>query len=228
MCGTWKPDNVSLVSPLELPLLSEAASKLAKHRSNVRPIVTRNYTNLSQPLTHCLSLKSAFPPHRRNVSVCRKPVVVRCVQHICSTPPIFLTLSCLSISMGLIQIWAVLCLACLSRSTPVQQRAFEDEGIPYANADLENYIRQTMVKFHTPGLAVAIIDNNATWAKVRFPYFAFTCCPYLSQSPTLLSNHLIGFRLCLNQQLDPRDPGDTVLWREHHKVLHCGGYVSAD
>ena len=33
--------------------------------------------------------------------------------------------------------------------------------------DLENFIEDKMKEWHVPGMAVAIVDGNSTWMKVR-------------------------------------------------------------
>lgn len=53
--------------------------------------------------------------------------------------------------------------------------AISADGLPFSEADLEGYIEHVMDKWHAPGLAVAIINGNETWAKVRR-------APYLSQN----------------------------------------------
>lgn len=39
-------------------------------------------------------------------------------------------------------------------------------GLPFSTSALEEYIEGAMEKWHAPGMAVAIINGNETWAKV--------------------------------------------------------------
>lgn len=39
-------------------------------------------------------------------------------------------------------------------------------GLPFATSALEKYIEGAMEKWHAPGVAVAIVNGNETWAKV--------------------------------------------------------------
>lgn len=41
-----------------------------------------------------------------------------------------------------------------------------ENGLPFSTSALEDYIEGSMEKWHAPGMAVAIINGNATWAKV--------------------------------------------------------------
>lgn len=43
-------------------------------------------------------------------------------------------------------------------------------GLPFSISALEEYIKGAMEKWHAPGMAVAIINGNETWAKVSLPY----------------------------------------------------------
>lgn len=38
--------------------------------------------------------------------------------------------------------------------------------LPFATAELEEYIEDVMERWHAPGMAVAIINGENTWAKV--------------------------------------------------------------
>lgn len=41
-----------------------------------------------------------------------------------------------------------------------------ENGLPFSTSALEDYIEVAMKKWHAPGMAVAIINGNETWAKV--------------------------------------------------------------
>lgn len=44
------------------------------------------------------------------------------------------------------------------------------DQVSVADDALETYIEHLMEKWHVPGLAIAIVDGNKTWAKVRSNY----------------------------------------------------------
>lgn len=39
-------------------------------------------------------------------------------------------------------------------------------GLPFATAAFEAYVEDVMEKWHTPGLAISIVNGDETWAKV--------------------------------------------------------------
>lgn len=41
-----------------------------------------------------------------------------------------------------------------------------EHALPFSTSDLEKFIEGTMEKWHAPGMAVSVINGNATWAKV--------------------------------------------------------------
>lgn len=43
------------------------------------------------------------------------------------------------------------------------------DGLPFSISALEDYIHEAMERWHAPGMAVAIINGNDTWAKVSLP-----------------------------------------------------------
>lgn len=49
----------------------------------------------------------------------------------------------------------------------VDSQASED-ALPFSTSDLVEYIEGAMKKWHAPGMAVAIINGNVTWAEVSF------------------------------------------------------------
>lgn len=40
------------------------------------------------------------------------------------------------------------------------------DALPFSTSDLVEYIEDAMKKWHAPGMAVAIINGNVTWAEV--------------------------------------------------------------
>jgi len=45
-----------------------------------------------------------------------------------------------------------------------------EDVLPFSTSDLVEYIEGSMEKWHAPGMAVAIINGNVTWAEVsRLP-----------------------------------------------------------
>lgn len=71
--------------------------------------------------------------------------------------------------------------------SPIQQplRHFDGEasenGLPFSTSALEDYIEGAMKKWHAPGMAVAIINGNETWAKVSLllsPHSPFHGSPF--------------------------------------------------
>lgn len=66
--------------------------------------------------------------------------------------------------------------AVAAQESPPQQPLglFDDEasagGLPFSTSALEEYIEGAMEKWHAPGMAVAIINGNKTWAKVSFSH----------------------------------------------------------
>lgn len=67
---------------------------------------------------------------------------------------------------------ALVCLAFAAPEISSQHPLGHDDGdasenaLPFSTSDLESYIEGTMKKWHAPGMAVAIVNSNATWAKV--------------------------------------------------------------
>lgn len=50
------------------------------------------------------------------------------------------------------------------------------DALPFSTSDLVEYIEGTMKKWHAPGMAVAIINGNVTWAEVSFSLpFSLSC-----------------------------------------------------
>ncbi|KAG8168676.1 hypothetical protein KVR01_001425 [Diaporthe batatas] len=73
-------------------------------------------------------------------------------------------------------------LICAALETSSQHPLSHDDGytsdnaLPFSTADLEEYIEGTMKKWHAPGMAVAVINGNATWAK-GFGYASLPSTP---------------------------------------------------
>ena len=61
------------------------------------------------------------------------------------------------------------------------------DEIPVANAALESYIQGLIKRWHVPGLAIAIVDGNKTWSKVRFCLDLAELCVSHTFSPSSAS-----------------------------------------
>lgn len=58
-------------------------------------------------------------------------------------------------------------------------------GLPFSTSALEEYIKSAMEKWHAPGMAVAIINGNETWAKVSLSHHS-----HLMKAPFPSSSNL--------------------------------------
>lgn len=82
---------------------------------------------------------------------------------------------------------------------PLAKQADDDEahnGVPYIDlpfsmTELEAYIQDVMERWHAPGVAVAIIKGENTWAKVGFHGPKVTDC--VGQLASTLRMELKGF-----------------------------------
>ena len=57
---------------------------------------------------------------------------------------------------------------------PAEQKLLQEDSLSPFHADFDKYVLQVLEHFHVPGLSVAVIDGNRTWAKVRYIY-SLTC-----------------------------------------------------
>jgi len=61
-------------------------------------------------------------------------------------------------------------LGCCVAAEPLQQVLGDGPGTPpapFGDGTLEEFIKNALREWKTPGLAVAIVDGNSTWVKVR-------------------------------------------------------------
>ena len=65
---------------------------------------------------------------------------------------------------------ALALLGCCVATEPLQQVLDDGPGTPpapFGDGRLEEFIHDALREWKTPGLAVAIVDGNSTWVKVR-------------------------------------------------------------
>lgn len=80
---------------------------------------------------------------------------------------------------------ALMCVALAAPGSPPQQpighvdSEASKNGLPFSTSALEEYIEGAMEKWHAPGMAVAIVNGNKTWAKVSL----LPQHPHLSRKP---------------------------------------------
>lgn len=74
---------------------------------------------------------------------------------------------------------------------------------------LERLVSDTLEKWHVPGVSVAVVDGENTWAKVH-PFF---------ESIVVVLTTFLGLRHCL-LPFYACDPVNTFLCRQHNKSIH--------
>lgn len=80
------------------------------------------------------------------------------------------------VQIGDLHLFSLVCLALAAPGSSTQQplghanNGASTDGLPFSTSALEEYIEAAMENWHAPGMAVAIINGNETWAKVSFSH----------------------------------------------------------
>ena len=113
-----------------------------------------------------------------------------------------------------------------------EQEPLQSTAAGPLDAKFASLVNETLHSWHVPGLAIAVIDGDNVWAKVRpisncqLFHIQSTSSQAVIITRQTYSIFAIGVWHCRIPRY-PRHTINTLLWRKHNQSLHCCSSITA-